>query len=99
MHTKDGKFYADWRDRSGRRIRKSFTSKRAALQHEAEQKELAHPKPRVPGKLSLISSSPRCASARTNGIGKQPAKPSSLPLAQRYHPSSSRRTPRKPLKS
>ena len=46
MFEKCGKFYADWRDRKGVRHRKSFTSKRAALKFEQEQKELAHPKSR-----------------------------------------------------
>ncbi len=44
MYLKNGKYYADWRDRKGKRLRKSFTSERAALRFEAEQKELAHPK-------------------------------------------------------
>lgn len=44
MYEKAGKFFADWRDRQGHRLRKSFTSARAALKFEAEQKELAHPK-------------------------------------------------------
>src|SRR5665213_174439 len=44
MFEKNGKYYADWRDTSGRRLRKAFTSRRAALTHEAEQKEVAHPK-------------------------------------------------------
>jgi hypothetical protein len=53
MFEKDGKYYADWRDRAGTRKRKSFTSRRAALQYEADQKEIAHsirlqcPHPRV----------------------------------------------------
>lgn len=49
MFEKDHKFYADWRDASGKRLRKSFNSKRAALQFEAEQKELAHPKQKARG--------------------------------------------------
>jgi hypothetical protein len=44
MFEKQGKFYADWRDRKGNRKRKSFTTARAALRFEEEQKELAHPK-------------------------------------------------------
>jgi len=43
MFEKQGKFYADWRDRTGIRKRKAFTTGRAALRHEAEQKEAAHP--------------------------------------------------------
>jgi hypothetical protein len=34
MFEKNGKYYADWRDRTGRRQRKSFTSQRAALRYE-----------------------------------------------------------------
>jgi len=52
MFEKNGKYYADWRDRTGRRQRKSFTSQRAALRYEEEQKELAHPKPQARVKLS-----------------------------------------------
>lgn len=44
MYEKAGKFFADWRDAKGNRKRKSFTSPRAALRFEAEQKELANPK-------------------------------------------------------
>lgn len=44
MFEKDGKFYADWRDRTGARKRKSFTTARAALKHETDEKESAHPK-------------------------------------------------------
>ena len=52
MFEKGGRFYADWRDADGTRKRKSFTSKRAALTYEAEQKELAHPKPKAQGARS-----------------------------------------------
>jgi len=40
MYEKAGKYYADWRDRSGKRKRKSFASRRAALTFEEEQKEI-----------------------------------------------------------
>jgi len=40
MFKKDNKFYADWRDKQGKRKRKSFTSKRTALTYETEQKQL-----------------------------------------------------------
>jgi hypothetical protein len=59
MFEKDGKFYADWRDKRGNRKRKSFTSKRAALRHEEEQKELAHPKKKARGRISPNSYVPR----------------------------------------
>lgn len=56
MFEKNGKFYADWRDTSGTRLRKSFASKRAALQYEAEMKEQAHPKQKARGIRSARSS-------------------------------------------
>ena len=52
MFEKQGKYFADWRDQTGRRQRKSFTSQRAALRFEEEQKELAHPKTQARAKLS-----------------------------------------------
>jgi len=52
MFEKAGRYYADWRDESGKRLRKSFTSRRAALTFETEQKEQAHPKPQARGPLS-----------------------------------------------
>jgi hypothetical protein len=55
MFEKQGKFYADWRDTDGNRLRKSFTSKRAALLYESEQKELAHPKTAAKGRTSPLS--------------------------------------------
>jgi hypothetical protein len=78
MFEKNGKFYADWRDRTGKRLRLSFNSKRAALQHEAEQKELARPKQRATGKLLLISSSHQVKRVSVDATGKQRAKRSSL---------------------
>ena len=59
MFEKDNKFYADWRNKKGQRKRKSFTSKRAALQFESEQKELAHPKQTARRTPSQRSYSPR----------------------------------------
>jgi hypothetical protein len=59
MFEKEGKFYADWRDKRGTRKRKSFTSMQAALRHEEEQKELAHPKKKARGQTSLKSSVPK----------------------------------------
>lgn len=58
MFEKSGKFYADWRDRAGRRVRKAFTSERAALKHEAEQKTLARPHGLATGQRSQPYSSP-----------------------------------------
>ena len=70
MYEKAGKFYADWRDRQGNRKRKSFTSPRAALKYEAEQKELARPKPRARGKALPTYSAPA-----TTHVGKPALKP------------------------
>ena len=46
MFEKNGKFYADWRDRKGTRKRKSFTSQRAALRFEEERKSSPTQNPR-----------------------------------------------------
>jgi len=58
MFEKQGKFYADWRDRTGRRLRKAFSTRRAALTFETEQKELAHPKTKARGLRSPRYSAP-----------------------------------------
>jgi len=52
MFEKQGKFYADWRDVQGKRLRKSFTSKRAAMQFESDQKGIAHPKSKAQSQTS-----------------------------------------------
>jgi hypothetical protein len=64
MFEKSGKFYADWRDTSGNRLRKSFATKRAALQYEAEQKELAHPKSPAQGLQRPKSFAPRSSAPK-----------------------------------
>jgi hypothetical protein len=79
MFEKAGKFYSDWRDRQGNRKRKCFNSKRAALQFEAEQKELAHPKLRALGQPLRTCSTPD--SKRTAPTIK-PRTSSSLRLVQ-----------------
>ena len=79
MFEKNGKFYADWRDASGRRIRKSFTSQRAALQFEAEQRELAHPKPKARGQQSPRSYAPLFR-AKSNPLPPSRSAPSSPKL-------------------
>jgi hypothetical protein len=58
MFEKKGSFFAGWRNRNGQRKRKFFTSGRAALRFEQEQKELAHPKPPARVKLSPRYSAP-----------------------------------------
>jgi hypothetical protein len=71
MFAKGSMFYADWRDASGTRLRKAFKSKRAALQFEMEQKELAHPKQKA-----RPTQSPRfCAPALTGHGDSKAMKP------------------------
>jgi hypothetical protein len=72
MFEKAGKFYADWRDQDGHRLRKSFKTRRAALQFEVEQKELAHPKQTARGQRSPRSSAPRT-------LGRKPIAPTATP--------------------
>lgn len=85
MFEKAGKFYADWRDTSGKRLRKSFTSKRAALQFESDQKEQAHPKPKALGihspKFSAPHSVTRPPSTKAD-TNIRPRKSSSLTLVK-----------------
>ena len=68
MFEKQGKFYADWRDRTGRRKRKSFDTAKAALRFEEEQKEIARPRLRLVGRTS------RDYSTR-QPINRSPAQP------------------------
>jgi hypothetical protein len=75
MFEKSGKFYADWRDQDGRRLRKSFTTRRAALQFEIEQKELAHPKQTARGQRS-----PRSFAPRSSGL--TPTAPTATPRSK-----------------
>jgi hypothetical protein len=71
MFEKQGKFYADWRDKKGNRKRKSFTTARAALQFEAEEKALAHPK-RKAGRTALPRfSSLKCTTIDNAQVGKR----------------------------
>jgi hypothetical protein len=79
MFEKTGRYYADWRDASGKRLRKSFTSKRAALQFEAEQKGRAHPKSKARGNHSPRSYAP----ATSNPAPAHTSKPSPAGSARR----------------
>lgn len=95
MFEKSGKFYADWRDKSGKRLRKSFKSARAALQHEAAQKELAHPKPKAQGKQSPKSSAPDTLGGRSpHTLARRPTRssPSPVPLHRTSSPLPTSRT-------
>ena len=78
MFDKNGKYYADWRDRKGARHRKSFTSARAALLFEKEQKERANPKSTARRPTSRTSSSPNANKAGVT-LSFPPRKKSSSP--------------------
>ena len=81
MFEKAGRYFADWRDASGKRIRKSFTSKRAALQFESDQKELAHPKPQALGHVLPKSyAPPRRGTAKRSTATTKPPRSSSRKL-------------------
>lgn len=41
MQHKSNKWYADWRDEHGRRHRKAFATRRAALQHQTKMQRQA----------------------------------------------------------
>jgi hypothetical protein len=96
MFEKQGRFYADWRDANGNRIRKSSTSKRAALQFEAEQKELAHPKKQARGIRLPGSYSPHSPKTGNGRIAARPA-PSSQQRAASRRTNSPRPTPKKSM--
>jgi len=93
MFEKTGKFYADWRDANGHRLRKSFASKRAALQFEAQQKELANPKPKARGQACVHYSAPATSNTAIPTRNKQ-QKPSSPKPAPCRRPNSAPPTSR-----
>ena len=74
MFEKQGKFYADWRDKSGKRLRKSFNSERAALRHEADMKDLANPK-----RQALDKTSPKFSARKSYGGNRSVTAPTSKP--------------------
>jgi len=96
MFEKHGKFYADWRDASGQRLRKSFTSKRAALQFEAEQKELAHPKQKARGIRLPGSFSPHSSGTGNGRIAARPRQSLRLRAAS-HRTNSPHPTPKKSM--
>lgn len=93
MFEKQGKFYADWRDRKGTRKRKSFNTARAALRYEEEQRAIAHPKPKAQGRPSPKFSAPgsRVGRATPRTIAK-PVRPSQRRQARAVSANSARRT-------
>jgi len=66
MFEKNGKYYADWRDKRGKRHRKSFKSPRAALQFEQEQR---------PKRQAARKPSPRSSPPRTEGATPRTGTP------------------------
>jgi hypothetical protein len=76
MYEKNGKYFADWRDRAGTRKRKSFKSERAALRFEEEMREAAHPKPQARGRLSARFSALKPLAANAKRQRSSPSKSS-----------------------
>jgi hypothetical protein len=95
MFEKQGKFYADWRNDTGKRIRKSFNSKRAALQFEAEQKGRSHPKKKARGNQSAISCAPGTKHPAREVTSRQSHAGSPKLLAMPSPKTSARRTLKK----
>ena len=88
MFEKAGKYYADWRDRTGARKRKAFKSERAALLYEAQQKELAHPKKKALGAHSRTSSARSTSrNQAAKQLTKSPSSSSGLQVVSRRAPS------------
>ena len=73
MYIKGNKFYADWTDAEGHRRRKSFTTAKAALSYQAEQRNAV---PRRAGRQSRQSSSPS-QSATKKATATSNARPAS----------------------
>jgi len=94
MFEKAGKYYADWRDNGGKRLRKSFVTKRAALQFEAEQKERANPKQQARGRTSPNYSVRGTSGSRTATLSIAPPSSSSLKLVRSNRTNSARQTSR-----
>jgi hypothetical protein len=58
MLKKYGKFYADWDDEHGKRHRKAFRAKKAALQFQAKRRNEVAAKKARPTRVSRPSSKP-----------------------------------------
>jgi hypothetical protein len=94
MFSKQGLYYADWRDKSGRRLRKSFSSKSAALQFEADQKEQVHPKTKARGQASPKCSAPVSTGAPTAANPRRSALSSRLQVVSNRRSSARRTSPK-----
>lgn len=91
MFSKGQKYYADWRDEDGNRRRKSFTSARAALTFEAEQKALTHPKTTARGPHSPNSYAPNTSAKRRTPARTPTRQPKhSLPTLVPSRPTNSK---------
>ena len=64
MFQKANAYYADWRDRKGKRHRKAFKNRIEAENYEAQQKDEVHPKSSGAARRSQPSS-PRTSRQRT----------------------------------
>jgi hypothetical protein len=89
VYSKQNRFYADWRDKQGRRQRKAFKTEGAALTHEQAMKDVARPKGKGVGRRSQPPSAPTSKRGKGNGektgevIPCEPLAPSSKGRAKR----------------
>jgi len=77
MLTKYGRYYADWEDEHGKRHRKSFPNKPAALRFQTRQRNL------VASKKARPTTSSRPSSKRGRVHGRNAAKPMQSAKASR----------------
>lgn len=78
MQHKYGKFYADWRDSTGRRHRAAFATKAEAIKHQTGMREAARPSPPLaPSRTQRRSSSKRTRTTQTPKRHSQPRHRSS----------------------
>ncbi len=77
MYEKNGKYFADWTDDSGRRKRKSFTTKRAATAYEQAMKEARNPRTTRVAQPRISRRGVKKASTNTiaTGLQSQPSSP------------------------
>lgn len=86
MYQKSNRFYADWRNRKGVRLRKAFATAEEAIEYEERQKAAARPKQQGAGRPSQKSSAPissRTPSpAKVRSGSRRPSTTSSKPLSE-----------------
>jgi hypothetical protein len=78
MFQKSGKFYADWRDESGARHRKAFTTARDATLYERQHRR-APVKNTRPPETHITTKRKASPRPKLQG-GQEPLRPSSSPL-------------------